>query len=388
MGNEDIDAEAPMNRGELEKMVDALVVAAIAKAAPKEEPEEESLRTRLRRERDEHIQRNRDKRNPVAEDLIEPPGKEDKEMPQDRGDLEAMIAEEVIAAIERSRKEDPPPQPADQEEILPVNQIMLPQVVLPDIYTSAGEEFDASLVRLFQLKSVVTPPITGHLIATHSDGAGLDIDINETITTLAEKTGTTSDTSKKTWIYTNEAGEPVEFDVPTGTESSLTYVLSSGHQIFKHNSGAPNALDVPVYETITTLLEKSGTSSDTSKTTWEYTNEAGAVVEFDVPTGTTSTLTPPITGHTIATHNSGAAGAANVEINETITDLSLSGSTLTYSREAGADRVIELPDGLPTGTNGQILRNVSGVWTAVDVTEVTLSYCASGTPTTGTFLKL
>ena len=82
MANEDIDAEAPMNRGELEKMVDALVVAAIAKAAPKEEPEEESLRARLRRERDERIQGNRDKRNPVAEDLIEPPGEEDEEMPQ------------------------------------------------------------------------------------------------------------------------------------------------------------------------------------------------------------------------------------------------------------------------------------------------------------------
>lgn len=140
MANEDIDAEAPMNRGELEKMVDALVVAAIAKAAPKEEPEEESLRTRLRRERDERIQGNRDKRNPVAEDLIEPPGKEDKEMPQDRGDLEAMIAEEVIAAIERSRKEDPPPQPADQEEVPPANQILLPEFNFPDIYTTAGSD--------------------------------------------------------------------------------------------------------------------------------------------------------------------------------------------------------------------------------------------------------
>ena len=54
------------------------------------------------------------------------------------------------------------------------------------------------------------------------------------------------------------------------------------------------------------------------------------------------------------------------------------------------DSTVPLPaaGSLPTGTNGQILRNVSGVWTAVDVTEVTLRYCASGTPTTGTFLKL
>jgi hypothetical protein len=118
------------------------------------------------------------------------------------------------------------------------------------------------------------------------------------------------------------------------------------------------------------------------------TGKGGKIYKITATGGTTSTLTSPISGHTIATHNSGAGGAANVDINETITDLSLSGSTLTYSREAGADRVLELPDGLPTGTNGQILRNVSGVWTAVNVTEVTLSYCASGTPTTGTFLKL
>ena len=50
---------------------------------------------------------------------------------------------------------------------------------------------------------------------------------------------------------------------------------------------------------------------------------------------------------------------------------------------------IPLPAGsLPAGTDGQVLRNVSGVWTAVDVTEVTLSYCDGSGPTTGTFLKL
>ena len=43
---------------------------------------------------------------------------------------------------------------------------------------------------------------------------------------------------------------------------------------------------------------------------------------------------------------------------------------------------------LPAGTDGQILRNVSGVWTATDVTEVTLSYCDGGSVTSGTFLKL
>jgi hypothetical protein len=140
MGNEDIDAEAPMNRGELEAMVDALVIAAIEKAAPKEEPEEESFRARLQRERDERIQLNRDKKNPVAEDLIEPPGEEDEEMPKDRGDLEAMIAKEVIAAIERGREEDPLPPPAHPVPFFGGNQNIFPQVNFPDLYTTAGDE--------------------------------------------------------------------------------------------------------------------------------------------------------------------------------------------------------------------------------------------------------
>ena len=78
-----------------------------------------------------------------------------------------------------------------------------------------------------------------------------------------------------------------------------------------------------------------------------------------------------------------------------------SGDTLTlpvYVTAAVNGDEIELsgkvvvPDGggsgIPSGTDGQILRNVSGVWTATDVTEVTLSYCDGGSVTSGTFLKL
>ena len=54
---------------------------------------------------------------------------------------------------------------------------------------------------------------------------------------------------------------------------------------------------------------------------------------------------------------------------------------------AAAEKTITIP-GLPLGTTGQILRNVGGVWTAVNVTEVILSYCDGGGPTSGTFLKL
>lgn len=44
--------------------------------------------------------------------------------------------------------------------------------------------------------------------------------------------------------------------------------------------------------------------------------------------------------------------------------------------------------GLPSGTTGQILRYANDTWEATNVTEVTLSYCANGTPTSGTFLQL
>ena len=54
---------------------------------------------------------------------------------------------------------------------------------------------------------------------------------------------------------------------------------------------------------------------------------------------------------------------------------------------AAAEKTITIP-GVPLGTTGQVLRNVGGVWTAIDVTEVILSYCDGGVPTSGTFLKL
>jgi alpha-tubulin suppressor-like RCC1 family protein len=68
-----------------------------------------------------------------------------------------------------------------------------------------------------------------------------------------------------------------------GAESSLSSTIT-GNKIATHNSGTVGATDVDINETITTLLEKTGTSSDTSKTTWIYTNEAGVLREFDVLT--------------------------------------------------------------------------------------------------------
>ena len=138
MANEDIEAEVPMNRGELEAMVDALVIAAVEKAAPPKEPEEESHRERIVRERDERIQANRDERNPPEEEPIEAPVKKDEEMPKDRGDLEAMIAKEVIAAVERGRKEDPPAPPAKQEPFPGANQIVNPLIQFLDIEATTG----------------------------------------------------------------------------------------------------------------------------------------------------------------------------------------------------------------------------------------------------------
>ena len=177
-------------------------------------------------------------------------------------------------------------------------------------------------------------------------------------------------------------------DLDLGVGLSLQITLRKGHLIATHDDGAGK--EEEIYETITTLIEYPAGSGDLRKII--YTNEDPATDPVEIllgeADGSKSVITNIITGNRIATHNNGSLNANNVDINETITDLSLSGSTLTYSREAEPPQVIELPDGLPTGTNGQILRNVSGVWTAVDVTEVTLSYCLGGTPTTGIFLKL
>ena len=70
-------------------------------------------------------------------------------------------------------------------------------------------------------KSVVTPeslsPMDGHKIATHNDGAGVNEDIEETVTTITTYGGVNG------FVYTDEAGEAHDIDFPDAED-----ILPSG----------------------------------------------------------------------------------------------------------------------------------------------------------------
>ena len=44
--------------------------------------------------------------------------------------------------------------------------------------------------------------------------------------------------------------------------------------------------------------------------------------------------------------------------------------------------------GMPDGVSGDILIHNGTDWIATSATQITLSYCEDGTPTTGTFLRI
>ena len=84
---------------------------------------------------------------------------------------------------------------------------------------------------------------------------------------------------------------------------------------------------------------------------------------------------------------------ASMQIPIPIPTVTSDDESVTITNNGGAngpiyDLSVDASDALPSGTSGQILRHNGTTWVATSVTEVTLSYCASGTPTTGTFLKL
>jgi hypothetical protein len=83
----------------------------------------------------------------------------------------------------------------------------------------AGVEHDIAFPA--NTKSVVTPeslsPMDGHKIATHNDGAGVNEDIEETVTTITTYGGVNG------FVYTDEAGEAHDIDFPDAED-----ILPSG----------------------------------------------------------------------------------------------------------------------------------------------------------------
>lgn len=171
---------------------------------------------------------------------------------------------------------------------------------------------------------------TGHLLATHSDGAGTDTDVFETITDL-EISGTTL-------TYTREDGTQVNLVIPStpgGSISGLTNLIT-GNRIATHNDG--DGISVDVFESITTLAIIGDTLT--------YTKEDGTLNQIDLSgyaadTNSVATYASQVTGgHVIGNLDNGAGTIYGLQ--ESLTSLALTGSTLIYTREGGANQNIDL----------------------------------------------
>ena len=188
--------------------------------------------------------------------------------------------------------------------------------------------------------SALSNTIAGHQIAIHSDGNNNNVPINETITTLA--------LNGNILTYINEAGLQVNLTLPNtgggGSTSSFSNTVA-GHLIGVHNNG--NGQSVNVNETITSLSVVGNVIT--------FVNEAGVSSSFTLPSSSdsVSTLTNLVTGHRIATHDNGNGQILNIR--ETVTSITLVGSTLRYTDENGAVNSVNLAginsDSITTVTN-------------------------------------
>lgn len=215
-------------------------------------------------------------------------------------------------------------------------------------------------------------------IATHTSGDNTVFNIRESVTKLLYNSGT------NVLSYTDEHGSTVDWTLSgTGGGGGSTSVVDqtvAGNRIARHQDGAGTAVDIN--ETVTSL--------SLSGAILTYTDEAGNDTDLTLPTGggggATSSMTNTVAGHRIGTHNNGAGNS--VDIDETVTSLSLSGSVLTYTDENGDDFDITLPSGgggavssmtQTVSTGNPIAVHSDGQGTDVTIFETVTSISVSGT---------
>ena len=176
---------------------------------------------------------------------------------------------------------------------------------------------------------------TGNKIGTYTNESGTVVDLYETITSVTEfDYDAVSGTLMLT--YKDEAGvdNSLQTNIPIQVITTLTNALIAGNKIGTYTNESGTVVDI--YETVTTLV-------DNGNGTFTYTNESGSSVTISIGgsgSETNTTITNTVTGHKIATYTNEQATA--VDINETITSLSLSNSTLTYVDEAGVSNAVSL----------------------------------------------
>lgn len=189
--------------------------------------------------------------------------------------------------------------------------------------------------------SVVTNVVAGHLIATHSDGAGTVVNVNETVTTVV-------DNGNSTFTYTNENGSPtiIDYSSPVDVLTSLAINPAVEGLLYTDEVGSVTALDLcPIVancETVTTLV-------DNGNDTFTYVSEAGTIttVDFSHPAETDTTLVVNGAGDGL-TYTPENGVPVNIDLCpvvaecETVTSATLAGSVITYTNEDGVSNGMDL----------------------------------------------
>ena len=205
-------------------------------------------------------------------------------------------------------------------------------------FTFTGEDGTVTTVDTLDIETLTTlsATITGNLIGTYTNEAGASVDLNETITTLA-------DNGDGTFTFTGEDGTVTTVDtLDIETITSLASTLSVGNLIGTYTNEAGASVDLN--ETITTLV-------DNGDGTFTFTSESGAVTTIDTTdletlTAITNVLT---TGQRIATYTNEAG--ASIDILESVTELVDNGDgTYSFTSEDGT---------LSTITDGDVLGSLN-----------------------------
>lgn len=187
--------------------------------------------------------------------------------------------------------------------------------------------------------SAVTNTITGNVIATHTDGNGTSVDIEETVTTFVQ------DLTNNTITYTDENGNPQVADLSqyVDTETVTTLTVNGNVITYTNEDGVPVSFTLPTPD-VSTLVD--------DPENCQFTHTAGGISEvvtygsktvytFDVTAGiraqvwdnTTGTAVPhddvdvifsgdPEGDCQLPAHINGAAGIDNITADWTITDTS------------------------------------------------------------------
>jgi len=209
----------------------------------------------------------------------------------------------------------------------------------PVLSISGGNSVDLSSFRSFLTNLNTNTP--RRTIGSHNNGFNTPQNIQETITKLT-LVGTTL-------TYTDENGDATPLTLPSGGGGGSTSIVTetnpvvgmTGRQIASHNDGL--GVISNIQETITEISISGNVLS--------YKDENGIITPITLPnggSGATSvvTETAPVigmSGRLIAAHNDGLGNISNIQ--ETVTELSISGNVLTYIDESGTTIPITLPSG-------------------------------------------